>query len=231
MTDPDRPLRRDAERNRQLILATAWSLVSEHGLEVTHHDIAAAAGVGVGTVYRHFPARDQLMAALFADHVDAVVKLAEAARNAEDPWEGLHRFIEQDLEVQSTNRGLSELLRGGEKDSQVTRRARVRIAPVVGELVERAQVAGQLADDIAPGDFVLVEMMVASVMDAARTFAPELWRRALALALDGLRAGHRLPGVSPDAGVMDELWGAGASRPHPSARRHQSTASEGKTPS
>lgn len=207
MPDAARPLRRDAERNRQLLLATAQDLIAERGLDVTHEDIARAAGVGMGTVYRRFPARQALLNALFDEHIDAVVAVAEDARAATDPWEGLQRFMERNLEMQAQNRGLSELLRGSSQDSQLIGQARRRITPIVSELVDRAQAAGQLAEDVRPGDFVLVELMVAGVMDAARSFEPDLWRRSLAMALAGLRDGRLLPGASPAAEAIDRLHG------------------------
>lgn len=215
VTDRERPLRRDAERNRQLILTTAWTLIGERGLGVTHHDIAAAAGVGVGTIYRRFPTQQALVAALFEVHVDAVVALSRAARDAEDAWDGLQRFIEQTLEAQAQNRGLSELLQGATKDSTLTRRARARITANVGALVARAQADGQLPPDVTPGDLVLIEIMAAGVMSAARPFAPDLWRRALALGLEGLQAHSRLPGQPPSDDVMDRLWGVDEAAPQP----------------
>jgi len=207
MADTARPLRRDAERNRQLLLAAARVLIAERGLEVTHEDIARAAGTGLGTIYRRFPTKQDLVDALFTEHVDAVVALAEAARGAPDPSDGLRRFMEATLEMQARDRGLSQLFRGVHQDSPLVRGARVRIAPIIGELVERARAAGELAAGVTPGDFVLVELMVAGVMDATRSFAPDLWRRSLAIGLAGLRHGRSLPGVSPDAATMDRLYG------------------------
>lgn len=213
MLEAERPLRRDAERNRQLLLATARALIAECGLDVGHEDIARAAGVGKGTVYRRFPDKQDLIDALFDEHIDAVVTLAEDARKASDPWEGLRRFMEGNLEMQARDRGLRELLRGSRQGSQLVRRARERITPAVGELVTRAQAAGALTENIAPGDFVLVELMVTGVMDAARSFDPDLWRRALAVALAGLCDGQALPGAPPDAEAIDRLHGGGGDKP------------------
>src|SRR3954447_6512952 len=109
----DRPLlRRDAERNRQRILAAARKLIAERGLGVGYEEIAREADVGVGTVYRRFPSRDELFHELFYDRVDAVVGLAEEALAVEDPWEGLCQFMQRDFELQSSDRGLREFLLG-----------------------------------------------------------------------------------------------------------------------
>src|SRR5215217_2448988 len=88
-----RPLRADAERNRSRILADAAEAFAERGLDVSLDDIAAHAGVGVGTVYRRLPDKDALIDALFEAKIDAAVALADAALQVEEPWEGLGTFI------------------------------------------------------------------------------------------------------------------------------------------
>jgi AcrR family transcriptional regulator len=95
MTSPTRPLRRDAERNRQRILAAAGELFAERGLSVTLDDIARHAGVGVGTVYRRFPDKNELIDALFEDRLKALCAAAEAALASDDPWDGLVLFLER----------------------------------------------------------------------------------------------------------------------------------------
>lgn len=197
--------------------------MARRGLEVSHEEIAREAGTGMGTIYRRFPAKQDLLDALFNEHIDAVVALAEDALGATDPWDGLQQFMERHLDLQAEDRGLSEMLRANSQTSELVRQARQRITPIVSELVERAHAAGELGHDVSPGDFVLVQLMVCGVMDAARSFDPELWRRALAVALIGLRQGQALPGTSPDADAIDRLHGGGAPdqarlRPGSSAR-------------
>src|ERR1700760_3728659 len=85
----ERPLRRDAERNRQRILAAAADVFTERGLDATLEGGARAAGVGIGTVYRRFPDKETLISELFRDRVDALVTVAEEACAARDPWHGL----------------------------------------------------------------------------------------------------------------------------------------------
>src|SRR3954468_13526994 len=84
-----RPLRRDAERNRQRILAAARTLFAEQGLGVSHDQLAEAADVAVGSVYRRFPDKESLIEALFAEEVDDVFAMADAALRIADPWEAL----------------------------------------------------------------------------------------------------------------------------------------------
>src|SRR5919107_5107373 len=88
-----RPLRADAERNRARILAAASEVFAERGLDVSLDDIAGAAGVGVGTVYRRFPDKDALIDALFEDKIADVERVAREALDVEDPWEGFESFM------------------------------------------------------------------------------------------------------------------------------------------
>src|SRR6201993_248250 len=90
----DRPLRRDAERTGQRILAAAAEVFTERGLDATLDEIARAAGVGIGTVYRRFPDKATLISELFKDRIDALVTVAEEACAARDPWQGLVSYLE-----------------------------------------------------------------------------------------------------------------------------------------
>ena len=90
----DRPLRRDAERNRQRILEAAREAFAHDGLSVTLDEIGRRAGVGVGTVYRRFPDKDQLIEALFEDRMNEFVALADECLGFEDAWDGLVHFLE-----------------------------------------------------------------------------------------------------------------------------------------
>src|SRR5215472_4279290 len=92
---PVRPLRRDAERNRQRILEAAAEVFTERGFAATLDEVARRAGVGVGTVYRRFPDKASLADALFTDRIDALVQLAERAQGEPDAWAGLTGFMEQ----------------------------------------------------------------------------------------------------------------------------------------
>ena len=205
-----RPLRRDAERNRRRILDATRSLVAEVGLEISHDDIARAADVGVGTVYRRFPDKQALFDELFDERVDDVVELAERAREVDDPWEGLCAFIVGNLELQARDQGLKEMMLGAGRVSELARRAQQRIGAAVGELVHRAHASGQLRADVTVEDFPLVQIMVGAVMENASTVDPQLWRRALALVLDGYRADarpERLPGSAASPEQIERILG------------------------
>src|SRR5229473_6040348 len=94
-----RPLRRDAERNRQRILRAAGEVFTERGLQATLDDVAERAGVGVGTVYRRFPDKEALVEALFTERLDTLVHFGEQALAEPDPWAGLATFLEQAASV------------------------------------------------------------------------------------------------------------------------------------
>src|ERR1700709_2237861 len=110
---PERPLRKDAARNRERILAAAGEVFAERGLDVTLDDIAHHAGVGVGTVYRRFRDKEELIDALFDARMDAVVTAAQSALAADDPWLGLEGFFTTIFELLAADRGLRELAFAG----------------------------------------------------------------------------------------------------------------------
>jgi AcrR family transcriptional regulator len=195
---PPRPLRRDAERNRKRILDAARALVAEHGLDVSHDDIAKAADVGVGTVYRRFPDKQDLFDELLAEQVADLVAMAERAREEADPWTGVTAFVTGNLERQAGDPGLRELMTSG-RGSDLALRARRRMAVAIVDLVDRAHATGQLRADVGVGDIAVAEMMVAEIVERAQGIEPELWRRALAVVLDGLRDRGQapLPGAAP----------------------------------
>jgi AcrR family transcriptional regulator len=183
----ERPLRRDAQRNRQRILDAAAVVFAERGLRGSHDDIAREAGVGVGTVYRRFPDKEQLIDALFEDRMSEVAAVADEALAMADPWAGLVHFMVAGQELQSADRGLKELMLSAEHGADRVARARDRIAPIVQQVLTRAQEAGVVRDDVALTDLPLIQHSLGAVTDATRDIAPDAWRRVLAIILEGLR--------------------------------------------
>jgi AcrR family transcriptional regulator len=196
----ERPLRKDAERNRQRILVAAAELFGERGLHVTLDAVAERAGVGVGTVYRRFPDKEALIDALFEARIDEVRAIADAACATPDAWDGLVLFLDRAVALHGDDRALKELVFSTAHGQDRVARARDKIAPVVTRLVERAQAAGQLRADVALTDVPMIQLMLTAVIEYAGDASPELWRRYLALVLDGLRAGPsaRTP-MAPEA--------------------------------
>src|SRR4051812_1838128 len=201
---PERPLRADAERNRARLLDAARRLFAERGLEVTMDEIAHRAGVGVGTAYRRFGSRDELIGALFEARMEEYVALASEALGEPDAWRALTGFLERSLGMQAADRGLKELLFTHGHALERVERVRQRILPMVDLLVGRARASGALRADVTGRDLPLVSLMVSSVAEFAHDEDPELWRRYLALILDGLRAAPGASGPLPGP-PLDEL--------------------------
>jgi AcrR family transcriptional regulator len=193
--DPTRPLRRDAERNRQRILKAASEVFTEFGLEVSLDEVARHAGVGVGTVYRRFGTKEDLVAALFEDRVDAIASLAERAIQEPDPWAGLVAFMEQAAAMLAGDLGLRQMLMFATYGRDHVAYARKRNAPLVETLLGRAQAAGQVRADLRPTDIPFIVFVLTEATVLARQARPDIWRRYLALVLDGLRP-HR-EGLTP----------------------------------
>jgi len=190
-----RPLRRDAERNRQRILKAASEVFTERGLDVSLDEVARHAGVGVGTVYRRFRTKEDLVEALFMDRIEELAALAEKATEAADPWSGLSCFMEQMTAMLAGNLGLRQMLMFAGYGRDKVWYARQRNAPLVTRLVERAQAARQLRSDLEQTDILFIVFVLSEAAQLAREVSPEIWRRYLALVLDGLRPERA--GVTP----------------------------------
>lgn len=195
MTESARPLRADAARNRALVLVAARRVFAARGLGATLDDIAREAGVGSATVYRRFSDREELIEALFAERIDEAVELAlECLRDA-DPWAGLLRLLREIAGQLAHDRGMRQILLSSVHGREGVARARARIGPLTDQLLRRAQAAGAIRMEAGWSDIPLLLLMVGAAADFAETSAPELWERALALLLNGLRTlGEPLPG-------------------------------------
>jgi AcrR family transcriptional regulator len=180
-----RPLRADAARNRELILCTAAKVFAEQGLDAGYDEIARRAGIGVGTVYRRFPQRGELVQALFEARIADIVAIAEEAAGHADAFDGLAWFLEQAVERQVADRGLKEVMAQAISVDDHRMVGRERLGPILEVLVERAQTDGTLRPDVAMTDLGMQLMLISSMTTATQ---PDLWRRYLALFLDSLRA-------------------------------------------
>lgn len=203
---PARPLRADAERNRRRIIAAAEELFARRGLDVTLDDIARHAGVGVGTAYRRFANREELIDAVFEGALQHLIALAGQALSHQDPWEGLVQLFLATGQDFANDYGLRQVLLEGTHGKDRVAAARERLTPAVSAVLTRAQQAGQLRDDIEPSDFPLIQLMLGAVTQHSRNVTPELWKRYLTLMLDGLRPerDHPTPLAHP-ALDQDEL--------------------------
>ncbi|MFF8727002.1 TetR/AcrR family transcriptional regulator [Streptomyces sp. NPDC015171] len=194
------PLRKDAELNRRRILAAAREVFRDQGVAATLNDIAHHAHLGVGTVYRRFSDKEELVDALFDDMVDTVDGHLAEALAEEDAWLGLTRCLERLCEVQAFDRGLREVMLGTGRGPARQAQMHGRVKPAVKLLLARAQEQGALRADLVPSDFPVLQLMTAAVSE----FAPgsDTWRRYLAILVDGLRARPDLGTLPP--GITDE---------------------------
>jgi AcrR family transcriptional regulator len=194
-----RPLRADAARNRERILVAASEVFADQGLDATLDDVARHAGLGVGTVYRRFSSKEELIEALFEQALHEVVALAGEAETMADSWEGLTWFLERATEMQAQDLGLRDVILHSGYGRERVALARENIVPVVTRLVERAQADGHLRKDFVPTDVPVIELMLSSVSAYTNSMAPDLWKRYLAIVIDGLAAGHPDPSALPPA--------------------------------
>ena len=184
---PCRGLRKDAERNRQRVLTAARELFAIKGMEATLNDVAHHAGVGVGTVYRRFATKEELVEAIFEEGIAEVVCLAESALLHENSWEGFVWFIERHCEMAATDRGLREMVYSKAYGSDRVECVREELVPLISELVERARRDGYLRADIEHTDTPIIGLLAGTVSEWAGHVDPDLWRRYVALLLEGMR--------------------------------------------
>ncbi len=185
--------RSDALRNRERILDSARLLLASDGVDVSVDDITRHAGVGMGTLYRHFATKDELVDAVLEEAFDELVSLAEAGVADEDAWRGFTGFLENALARHVANRGLKDVLAGSERGRLRAQGMRARMRPLLRRMVERAHQQGSLRDDFTAQDMPLVFWTSSRVIEATAAVEGEVWRRYLSLLLDGLRATAATP--------------------------------------
>jgi AcrR family transcriptional regulator len=196
-------LRADAARNRQAIIDTARELYGQRGLDTPFDEIARTAGVGNATVYRHFPTRCELVAAVFADTLRRVLDAVAHALANPDPWEGFAEHVRFLCRMQAIDRGLADLLTTAITGAPELEQLRHRAYRAFVRLAEQAKSAGTLRSDFTPEDIVLLLMANAGVVHRTADTAPNAWQRFIDLALDGLRAEAATPAVgSPCAAAV-----------------------------
>jgi AcrR family transcriptional regulator len=197
-TPPDaRPLRADAARNRALLLAAAADEFAEHGLEASVADIARRAGVGKGTVFRHFPTKDDLIAAIVVDRINDLRTAGEQLLDAEDAGAALLEFLTI-AGGQRQQRDLSFLMGSAEWKPDV-KRAQAGLFQAVEGLAVRAREHGAVREDVTGTDVFLLMCAPNYVSEYVPNASPDLWQRYLAIIFDGLRpeGAHALPQPSP----------------------------------
>jgi AcrR family transcriptional regulator len=196
------PLRADARRNLERIMTAAVEVFGELGLDASADEVARRAGVGHGTVFRRFPTKEDLIAAILERHLEEILAAAEAASHSEDPWEGLRRTIELVVERQSRDRAFFAAV-GTLSGGPTVRAAKERLIALTGELLRRAQAAGQVRGDLEPEDLGFLLCAAGSAVGFT-VGEPDLWRRYLGVILDGMRPQGASP-LSPPAPTAQQL--------------------------
>jgi AcrR family transcriptional regulator len=199
-------LRTDAVRNRERVVAAARRMFIERGLDVPMADIAERAGVGVGTLYRRFPSRDDLIAAIFTSEMRAYADTAEQALSDPDPWQAVAGLLYRVCEWQAEDQGFSDILLTPLPQVPEVERQRDRFYYAISAVVERARTAGEIREDVTADDGVLLLIANAALLAATRDVAPDAWRRPVKLMISAFRAANTDPmPAPPDNDLVHEI--------------------------
>lgn len=190
-----RPLRRDAREHREKLLAAAQREFAARGVDASLEKIARDAGVAIGTLYRHFPKRLDLLMAAFQPRLQEFLDGATKALEMDDPWEGFASYLENLFRVQAGDRGFNDFLSRRFTDNAETERVHDQMCGQIADVLARAQDAGAARPDITQADIVNLIWSLGPIIDATSTTAPNAWRRNLYLMLDAYRAerAHPIP--------------------------------------
>jgi AcrR family transcriptional regulator len=153
--DQIRKPRADAVRNRERVLEAAKAVFNAGGPEASLEAVAKRAGVGIGTLYRHFPTREDLFEAVYRREVEQLSELAEQLKNARDPVDALRRWLRSNVEFVATKKGMSAALAlTFQSSSELAAFSMDRLTKAIGSLLDRAVAAGQMRGDISPQDLL-----------------------------------------------------------------------------
>lgn len=204
-TEGRAPLRRDARRNQERLLAAATEAFAEKGLRVALEEIAQRAGVSAGTLYNRFGGREKLIDAVMPSLVlDRVNRALRMARAVDDPWESFVTYVTILCEQQAEDPAFRDAIGRRFPDTpELTAVCEAELGRAM-ELFERAREAGALRADFTAQDLAMLVFTTSLIVRETADTAPELWRRTLAISLDGLRAGSAQPLPEP-APSIDQI--------------------------
>ncbi|RDG33970.1 TetR/AcrR family transcriptional regulator, partial [Streptomyces corynorhini] len=185
---PSRALRADAERNRARLVEAARSVFAENGIDSPLENIAERAGVGIATLYRRFPTREELVAATYEAKLAEIADATEAASRAPDAWTGFRDCVEYFCAVQAENQGFTSAVIMALPVATEVSAHRERLRESLGTVIRRAQEDGSLRDDFVLEDIALLLMATGAILRVTREAAPHAWRRLLAYQLEAFRA-------------------------------------------
>jgi AcrR family transcriptional regulator len=192
MTETERPLRADARRNRERIMAAAGELFARLGTEAQMDQIAEHCGLGLGTLYRHFPTKDALLTAIVGQRFQELTSLARDAERIGDPGEAFETFLRSYLEAAEGDAAFQLALLGtpprqGTAEREGAAERKGEFHAIVTRIIDRAVAAGAIRADFTFADFPLITCGAMAVM-YFRPAGRADWRRHLELVLDGIRA-------------------------------------------
>ncbi|MEW1750868.1 TetR/AcrR family transcriptional regulator [Streptomyces angustmyceticus] len=214
-TTPPGRLRADAAHNRRALLDAAAATFAEQGMDASIAQIAARAGIGKGTVFRHFATKSHLVAAILCDRLAAFTAVGTGLLDAADPEAALLEFMTTGVEMQARDRCFCEAGTGIAHSDPEVRAAGDRLLDTAEALADRARRQGSVRADITGEDIMLLSRAAYQAAAPMGDVAPDLWRRYLHVIFDGLRpeAAHPLPHPAPTgaefAAAMDESGASG----------------------
>jgi AcrR family transcriptional regulator len=201
-------LRADAERNRELILEAARRAFAERGLDVAIEEIARRAGVGVGTLYRRFPTRTDLIAGAFESKLSVYAEAVEEALLVPDAWTAFGRYIERVCEMQAADAGFAHVLTMMFPVAKPFEAIRKRAYSGFVELVRRAKATGALREDFVPEDLPMLLMANAGVLSVTGAIAPGASPRLVAYLLQSFASAGSKRASLPPAPTSREIFRA-----------------------
>lgn len=185
-TDQIRKPRADAVRNRERVLEAAKVVFNAGGPEASLEAVAKRAGVGIGTLYRHFPTREDLFEAVYRREVEQLSELAEQLKNAKDPVDALRRWLRSNVEFVATKKGMSAALAlTFQSSSDLAAFSMDRLTKAIGSLLDRAVAAGEMRGDVSPEDLLRALVGMCYMHDQPGWQSSVL--RMLDVFVDGLR--------------------------------------------
>src|SRR3954447_1760635 len=189
------PRRRDARERHDRLVVAAQREFAARGVDASLEKIARDAGVAIGTLYRHFPTRLDLLMAAFMPRLQEFLDGANKAVEMDDPWEAFVCYLENLFGVQAGDRGFNDFLSRRFPGSADTERIHDQMCQQIEDVLTRAQEAGEARPDISQADIVNLIWTNGRIIDAASSTAPNAWRRYLYLMFDAYRAerAHALP--------------------------------------
>ncbi len=197
-----RPLRRDARESRDKLIAAAQAEFASRGVDASLEKVARDAGVAIGTLYRHFPTRMDLLMAALRPRLQEFVDGAEEAVTMDDPWDGFVAYLENLFAVQAGDRGFNDFLSRRFPGNAETEQIHDVMCQQIEDVLARAQEAGKARHDITQADIVNLIWSNGRIIDATSAMAPQAWRRQLHLMLDAYRAERAHP--IPEPPMTDE---------------------------